>query len=90
MSAPRRRLRLNAFSMNCVSHITQGLWRDADTRQRAYTDLDTLGDAGADPRAGRFDALFLADVVGLYDSYRGRRDPACVRPRRSRSTTPRC
>jgi len=28
---------MNAFSMNCVSHIQQGLWVRDDTRQLDYT-----------------------------------------------------
>jgi FMN-dependent oxidoreductase (nitrilotriacetate monooxygenase family) len=76
MTAPRRRLRLNAFSMNCVSHITQGLWRRPDTQQRRYTDLGPWIELAELLERGRFDALFLADVVGLYDSYAGSRDAA--------------
>ena len=30
----RKRIHLNAFSMNCVSHIQHGLWVRDDTRQR--------------------------------------------------------
>ncbi len=37
-SVPRRML-LNAFSMNCVSHIQQGLWTRSDTRQLEYATL---------------------------------------------------
>ncbi len=70
------RLRLNAFSMNCVSHITHGLWTHPDTEQLRYTDLDTWVRLARLLERGRFDALFLADVIGTYDTYRGGRDTA--------------
>ncbi|GIT42434.1 MAG: hypothetical protein Ct9H300mP11_03700 [Chloroflexota bacterium] len=31
-----KRMLMNAFSMNCVSHIQQGLWVRKDTRQLEY------------------------------------------------------
>ena len=37
---PPRRMLLNAFSMNCVSHIQQGLWVRDDTRQLEFGSLD--------------------------------------------------
>src|SRR4051794_5238063 len=57
--------------MNCVSHIQQGLWTRADTRQLEYTQLDPWLELAQVLEAGGFDALFLADVFGLYDTYRG-------------------
>ena len=70
------RLRFNAFSMNCVSHIHHGQWVRPDTRQLDYTDLDTWIELAQVLERGKFDALFLADVVGTYDSYGGNRDAA--------------
>ena len=70
MSEPKR-LSLNAFSMNCVSHIQQGLWVRDDTRQLEYATLDPWIELAKILEAGCFDALFLADVVGLYDTYLG-------------------
>ncbi len=70
MATPRR-LFLNAFHMNCVSHIQQGLWVRDDTRQLEYTQLDPWVELAQILEKGCFDALFLADVVGVYDTYRG-------------------
>jgi long-chain alkane monooxygenase len=67
----RKRLLFNAFAMNCVSHIQHGLWVRDDTRQLEYTSLDTWTELAKVLERGRFDALFLADVIGAYDSYRG-------------------
>ncbi len=66
-----KRLSLNAFSMNCVSHINQGLWVREDTRNIEYRTLAPWMELAKILEAGFFDALFLADVVGLYDAYRG-------------------
>ena len=68
---PPRRLLLNAFHMNCVSHIQQGLWVRDDTRQLEYTRLDPWVELAQILEKGCFDALFLADVVGVYNTYRG-------------------
>ena len=70
MKQPRRML-LNAFHMNCVSHIQHGLWVRTDTRQTEYTQLEPWVELASILEKGCFDALFLADVIGVYDSYRG-------------------
>jgi FMN-dependent oxidoreductase (nitrilotriacetate monooxygenase family) len=62
---------LNAFSMNCVSHIQHGLWVRSDTRQLEYTRLAPWIELAQLLEKGCFDALFLADVIGVYDTYRG-------------------
>lgn len=66
-----KRMLMNAFSMNCVSHIQQGLWVRKDTRQLEYNQLDPWVELAQILEKGYFDALFLADVIGVYDSYRG-------------------
>ena len=66
-----KRLRLNAFSMNCVSHIQHGLWRRADSRQLEFNQLEPWIDLARLLEKGGFDSLFLADVIGMYDIYRG-------------------
>ena len=77
MPAPERIL-LNAFTMNCVSHIQHGLWVRDDTRQLEYTRLEPWVELAQILEKGRFDALFLADVVGVYDVYRGGPETAIV------------
>jgi len=72
----RSRLRFNAFAMNTVSHIHHGQWRRDDTRQRDYLEIETWVALAKLLERGRFDALFLADVIGTYDRYRGSRDVA--------------
>jgi FMN-dependent oxidoreductase (nitrilotriacetate monooxygenase family) len=70
------RLRFNAFSMNCVSHIHHGQWVREDTRQLEYASLEPWVELAQLLERGKFDALFLADVVGTYDTYRGGREVA--------------
>src|ERR1700678_306594 len=71
-----RRLRFNAFVMNCVSHIHHGQWVRPDTRQLEYNRLDPWVELAVLLERGKFDAIFLADVIGTYDSYGGNRDAA--------------
>ena len=70
------RLRFNAFSMNCVSHIHHGQWVRPEGRSMDYTDLDAWIELAQLLERGKFDALFLADVVGTYAAYGGNRDAA--------------
>jgi long-chain alkane monooxygenase len=66
-----QRLVFNAFAMNTASHIVHGQWRSPETQQRDFDDLDVWVDVARLLERGRFDALFLADVVGVYNDYRG-------------------
>jgi FMN-dependent oxidoreductase (nitrilotriacetate monooxygenase family) len=68
-----KRIYFNAFHMNCVVHQSPGLWVRPDDRMAQYTDLGSWVELAKLLERGRFDALFLADVVGVYDLYRGDR-----------------
>ncbi|MFB4349239.1 LLM class flavin-dependent oxidoreductase [Microbacterium sp. CR_7] len=70
MSEPKR-LILNLFEMNCVSHITHGLWRLPGNRRTHFTDIEYWTELAQLLEAGGFDAVFLADVIGAYDVFRG-------------------
>ena len=74
----RKRIHLNAFSMNCVSHIQHGFWVRDDTRQREFNRIEPWIELAQLLEKGGFDALFLADVIGAYDLYRGGPDAAIV------------
>ncbi len=62
-------LRLNAFAMNCVGHQSQGLWRHPRDRSVDYRRVDHWVELARLLERGKFDALFLADVLGVYDVY---------------------
>ena len=65
-----RRIILNAFDMTCVTHQAPGLWRHPDNQADRYHDLDYWVDLAKTLERGRFDAIFIADVLGTYDVYR--------------------
>lgn len=71
-----KRIYFNAFHMNCVVHQSPGLWVRADDKMDRYTDLDTWVELAKLLERGKFDALFLADVIGVYDVYRDNREAA--------------
>jgi alkanesulfonate monooxygenase len=71
-----KQIRLNAFDMNCVGHQSPGLWAHPRDRSTEYKDLAYWIDLARLLERGRFDALFLADVLGIYDVYGGSPDAA--------------
>jgi FMN-dependent oxidoreductase (nitrilotriacetate monooxygenase family) len=71
-----KRILLNAFHMNCVVHQSPGLWVEPGDKMQDYTDLTTWLELAKILEKGKFDALFLADVVGVYDVFRGNREAA--------------
>jgi len=60
-------IRINAFDMNCVGHIQQGLWTHPRDESVRYTQLDYWTDYARRLEAGLFDGIFFADVLGVYD-----------------------
>jgi FMN-dependent oxidoreductase (nitrilotriacetate monooxygenase family) len=71
-----RQIRLNAFDMNCVGHIQQGMWTHPRDQSHRYTDLAYWTTLARTLEAGLFDGLFLADVLGVYDVYGASPDAA--------------
>jgi FMN-dependent oxidoreductase (nitrilotriacetate monooxygenase family) len=67
---------INAFDMNCVGHIQQGLWTHPRDRSASYTDLQYWTDYARTLEKGLFDGIFFADVAGVYDVYGGNPDAA--------------
>lgn len=57
--------------MNTTGHIIQGTWRRPEAHQTNFNDLDHWVDLARLLERGKFDAIFFADVVGLYAPYRG-------------------
>ncbi len=69
-------IRLNAFDMACIGHIQHGLWTHPHDRSTEYTRIGYWMDLARTLEAGGFDALFLADVLGVYDVLGGSPDAA--------------
>lgn len=67
----KKRLILNLFEMSCISHITHGLWRLPGNARERTNDIDYWLELAQMLEAGGFDAVFLADVLGTYDVFRG-------------------
>ncbi|EMR07294.1 Nitrilotriacetate monooxygenase component A [Bhargavaea cecembensis DSE10] len=71
-----KRIYLNAFDMNCAGHQSPGLWKHPDDESHRYTDMDYWMELAQILERGRFDAVFLADVLGTYDVYQNSRNAA--------------
>ncbi|MCI2405141.1 LLM class flavin-dependent oxidoreductase [Serratia sp. PGPR-27] len=72
----QREIRLNAFDMNCVGHQSPGLWAHPRDRSWQYKDLEYWTDLARLLERGKFDGLFIADVLGIYDVLNGSGDAA--------------
>src|ERR1700760_2677592 len=72
----KKEIRLNAFAMNCVAHQSPGLWTHPRDRTLEYNRLPYWLDLARTLERGRFDGLFLADVLGVYDVYGNSPDAA--------------
>lgn len=71
-----KRIYLNAFDMNCAGHQSPGLWTHPDDRSHEYKGSAYWIELAQLLERGKFDAIFLADVLGTYDVYDGSRDAA--------------
>jgi FMN-dependent oxidoreductase (nitrilotriacetate monooxygenase family) len=60
-------IHLNAFDMACIGHIQHGLWTHPRDRSTEYTNIAYWMELARTLDQGGFDALFLADVLGVYD-----------------------
>jgi FMN-dependent oxidoreductase (nitrilotriacetate monooxygenase family) len=65
----RDRIRFNAFDMSCVMHQSPGLWAHPDDQSTRYKDLSYWIELAQLLERGKFDGLFIADVLGVYDTY---------------------
>ncbi|BBU37994.1 MULTISPECIES: LLM class flavin-dependent oxidoreductase [Aeribacillus] len=65
----KKRIYLNAFDMNCVAHQSPGLWVHPEDQSYRYKDIEYWVELAQLLEKGRFDGLFIADVIGIYDVY---------------------
>ncbi len=66
-----KQIHLNAFEMNCVGHLARGLWKHPANTRSQYTDLDYWTEEAQLLEEGLFDSMFLADVLGTYETAPG-------------------
>jgi FMN-dependent oxidoreductase (nitrilotriacetate monooxygenase family) len=71
MTTEPKQLFVNLFEMACVSHITHGLWPLPGNNRERFADLDYWLELARLLEHGGFDGIFLADVIGAYDVFRG-------------------
>ncbi|KAF5536973.1 alkanesulfonate monooxygenase [Fusarium napiforme] len=71
---------LNAFVMNCVGHVSPGLWRHPSNKSTEYKSLSFWTDLAKLLEKGKIHSLFVADVLGPYDVYKGPANPDPVLP----------
>ncbi len=71
-----RQIRFNAFAMNAPGHQSPGMWRHPDDQTSRYHELEFWTDLARLLERGLVDGIFLADVLGTYDTYAGSHDPA--------------
>lgn len=76
---PRQRIAFNAFDMSCVMHQSPGLWAHPKDRSVDYKKLSYWTDLARLLERGKFDGLFIADVLGVYDTYQGSADASVRR-----------
>jgi FMN-dependent oxidoreductase (nitrilotriacetate monooxygenase family) len=66
-----KQISFNLFEMNTPGHISHGLWTHPENNRHRFNDIDFWVDEAKLLEEGLFDAVFLADVIGAYDGYRG-------------------
>jgi FMN-dependent oxidoreductase (nitrilotriacetate monooxygenase family) len=66
-----KQIHVNLFEMNCVSHITHGMWVHPDNTRERFNDISFWTELAQLLENATFDAMFIADVIGAYDVFRG-------------------
>ncbi|WP_413992411.1 LLM class flavin-dependent oxidoreductase [Labrys okinawensis] len=66
-----KQIHFNAFEMNCAAHQSPGLWAHPRDRSWQYKDIEYWTDLAQILERGIFDGVFIADVIGYYDVYKG-------------------
>ncbi|RCK54348.1 Dimethyl-sulfide monooxygenase [Candida viswanathii] len=73
-----KHLILNAFDMMCPSLQTVGLWKHPEDNSRNYNTIEYWTYLARLLEKGKFNALFIADVLSGYDVYQGPRNISAV------------
>lgn len=66
-----RRIHLMALKQATVGHTAVGLWRHPSSQAHRYKDIDYWLSTARTLEAGGFEALFMADALGVLDVYQG-------------------
>jgi FMN-dependent oxidoreductase (nitrilotriacetate monooxygenase family) len=74
--------------MSSVEHVTVGSWRYPGDQSQRYRDREYWTEVARTAERGGFDAVFFADVRGIYDVYGDSADPALERAVQTPSNDP--
>ncbi|RJE23496.1 xenobiotic compound monooxygenase [Aspergillus sclerotialis] len=79
-NGPRKSLILNAFVQMCSGHQSPGLWRHPEDESWRFNDVDHWIELAKLLESAKFHGIFIADVLGCYDVYKGPRNitPATI------------
>lgn len=70
----KKPLIINAFDMACSGLQAPGLWKHPKDRSKNYNSIEYWTDLAKLLERGKFNGLFIADVLGGYDVYNGPRN----------------
>jgi long-chain alkane monooxygenase len=73
-----KQIHVNLFEMNCVSHITHGMWVHPESNRERFNDIEFWTGLAELLEDATFDAMFIADVIGAYDVFRGGPETALI------------
>ncbi|KAK7682895.1 hypothetical protein QCA50_013927 [Cerrena zonata] len=62
---------INAFDMGCPGLQNPGLWKHPNDKSRNYNTIEYWTNLAKTLERGKFNALFIADVMGGYDVFNG-------------------
>ncbi|KAI4870749.1 nitrilotriacetate monooxygenase component A [Hypoxylon rubiginosum] len=77
-SEAKKPILLNAFDMSTVGHLSPGQWKNPVDKSATKRNLEYWIELAKLLERGGFNALFLADTYGGYDTYEGSLDN-CIR-----------
>ncbi|KAK4250359.1 luciferase-like domain-containing protein [Corynascus novoguineensis] len=72
----KKQLILNAFVESCSGHQSPGLWAHPDDQSSNFNDVKHWVKLAKLLEEANFHGIFIADVLGAYDVYKGPRNPA--------------
>ncbi|CRK09300.1 hypothetical protein BN1723_009033 [Verticillium longisporum] len=75
MASPKKQLILNAFVESCSGHQSPGLWRHPDDHSSEFNNIKHWVKLAQLLEKGGFHGMFIADVLGAYDVYKGPKNP---------------
>ncbi|KAK6197524.1 luciferase-like domain-containing protein [Scheffersomyces amazonensis] len=67
----KKHIIINAFDMACSGLQSPGLWKHPEDQSRNYNSIEYWTNLAKLLEKGKFNALFIADVLGGYDVYNG-------------------